>query len=227
MRLPADIGTPLPEPLVTFARTRTSFPRISSGRIRSPAKWLKRSIRAHRLDITITSSKGFSSLALRPCSPTWTELRRPFDSLAALFWLLWSAGKQRPNFYVSGARHTPQVHGEPRLRLARVAHSELPSCFCASSNWRKWSCAVLSTRHWPPNAVTYAVFDAASLSVCLSSNWWWRLTRASSCGCSSASSHSKRATRCRCSTSKSLKSSFVSWWLRYVTFSARVQCRVR
>ena len=38
MRLPVDIGTPLPELIVTFARTRTYFPRISSGRIRSPEK---------------------------------------------------------------------------------------------------------------------------------------------------------------------------------------------
>ena len=49
--------------LATSARSRTSFSKISSGRIRSPAKWSERSTSAQIRVTTITSLRNFSSLA--------------------------------------------------------------------------------------------------------------------------------------------------------------------
>ena len=156
----------------------------------------------------------------------WPELRGPIETGTALLWFVWSAGSQRANPHASGAWHTPRVHGKSRRRWPFVTHSEPPACCRASFTGCKWSCAIPSTRCRSPSAVTYAVFDAALLADCLSSNWWRRPTRASTCGCPSASSYIRRAARWWCLTSTSSKPSSVSRRLRRVTFLTSVQCRV-
>ena len=128
MRFSVDIGTNSLSLLATFASTQTFFPRISSGRIKSPAKWLEHSTKAQRLCILTTSSSNFSNSPSLSASFNIDVTTAPHQSLCRITLACVKYGQseaQSSRFGSSTRREFTANHDA--VRLASLTPNRLPA----------------------------------------------------------------------------------------------------